>query len=75
MGTRYYISVKCPECGHHKDDVYYAPTCGFVDYTCKCGHIIDMEKYTGISYEEASNRKEIETLIKNMSEKYKTGKQ
>ena len=63
MGTRYFLTVKCPVCGHQDQDVYYAPTCGFVDWTCGCGHVVDLEKLTGISYEEASNLVEIEAII------------
>lgn len=67
MGTRYILTVKCPKCGFEDDDVYYAPTCGFVDYKCRCGNVIDLEEVTGISYEEASNRGEIEKLINEIA--------
>jgi hypothetical protein len=55
MGDRYFITVKC-ECGHVENDVYYAPTCGFTTYKCKCGKVTDLAAYTGISYEDCSNR-------------------
>ena len=62
MGDRYIISVKC-ECGNTDAGVYYAPTCGFLNHTCSaCGLLIDLGAYTGISYEDASNRAEIERL-------------
>lgn len=65
MGSRYIIHVICPECGNRRDDVYYAPTCGITTWLCKCGHQVDLEKWTGISKEQASNRIEIENLIKD----------
>lgn len=64
MGERYFLEITCPQCGFHDDDVYYAPTCGFIDWKCqKCGRVIDLEEYTGISREEASNVAEIEAII------------
>jgi hypothetical protein len=39
-----------------------------LDWTCpKCSTVIDLEEYTGISYEDASNRKEIELAINEFS--------
>ena len=49
MGDRYILTVACPVCGHKDGDVYFAPTCGFKTWKCQCGHIVDLEKYTGIS--------------------------
>jgi hypothetical protein len=67
MGDRYIITVVCPNCDTESEDVPFAPTCGFVDFTCpECGLVIDLEEYTGISYEEASNRAEIEAIIGTM---------
>jgi len=67
MGDRYFIEIACPDCGHHEDDAYYAPTCGFTEWECpKCGHVVDLAEYTGISYEDASNREEIEQLCKKL---------
>ena len=63
MGDRYILSVVCPKCGFINDDVYYAPTCGFITYKCSCGYVVNLEEYSGISYEDASNRLEIETII------------
>jgi len=66
MGTRYFLTVVC-ECGAEEEDVCYAPTCGFVSHTCSgCGTEIDLEKYTGITYKDASNRAEIEAIIAGM---------
>jgi hypothetical protein len=62
MGDRYILTVTCPKCGRVDDDVFYAPTCGFVEHKCPCGHVVDLEELTGISYEDASNRAEIEKL-------------
>jgi len=37
MGTRYFVEVRCPNCGF-VDEAYYAPTCGFEDWECpQCG--------------------------------------
>ncbi len=67
MGDRYYIQVKCPKCSFLDNDVYYAPTCGFLDWICpKCNLKVDLEKYTGITYEEASNKDLIEEKIKEL---------
>ena len=65
MGTRYFVPVVCPDCGN-KDDAYYAPTCGFVDWTCQCGGKVDLEKQTGITFEDASTRTEMEELCKEV---------
>jgi len=55
MGDRYFITVTC-RCGFVMGDVYYAPTCGFTHQTCwACGELTDLEEYTGITKEEASN--------------------
>jgi len=62
MGTRYWLNVKCDKCGVILKDVYYAPTCDFVNVECNCGNIIDLGKYTGITYEDASNIEEIRNL-------------
>lgn len=62
MGTRYYVDVTC-ECGATTENVYYAPTCGFTVHKCGCGREIDLGEYTGISYEDASNLAEIESVV------------
>jgi transposase-like protein len=67
MGDRYFITVICPKCGEAENDVYYAPTCGFLAWKCpKCKKRVNLEKYTGISKEDASNRVEIEALVKSL---------
>lgn len=49
MGVRYYLSVKCPNCKFEEEDVYYAPTCGFMNWECpSCRKTIDLEEYSGI---------------------------
>lgn len=64
MGDRFFISVNCTKCSFKEDDVYYAPTCGFTEWVCpKCGKVVDLEEYTGISYEDASNRDLIEQIV------------
>ena len=74
MGTRYYLTVECPKCGYEDDDVYYAPTCGLVDWNCpQCDHRVDLENYTGISYEDASNRSEIEAAIEQVRKEQDDG--
>lgn len=56
MGDRYILEIICPKCKFFDDEVYYAPTCGFTKWRCDvCGYTIDLEDYTGISYEDASN--------------------
>lgn len=67
MGTRYFLQITCPKCGVHDNDVYYAPTCGFVTWECECGHEIDLEEWTGISYEEASNATEIAKMLEEIN--------
>jgi len=38
MGDRYELIKNCVYCGTLHEDVYYAPTCGFLTFTCdKCG--------------------------------------
>lgn len=68
MGDRYILTVRCIKCGTKEEDVYYAPTCDFTHTICsKCGYITDLADYTGISYEDASNR----DLLKSIIEKEK----
>jgi hypothetical protein len=66
MGTRYVLEMECEKCGVVDDDVYFAPTCGFVEWQCICGHVVNLSKHTGISHEEASNINVIENTIKDM---------
>ena len=63
MGDRYFLEMTCPKCGLRDMDVYFAPTCGFVDWKCRCGHIVDLVKYTEITAEMASNKEEIQNII------------
>jgi len=66
MGDRYFLTVVCPDCGEVEEEVYYAPTCGFKTHKCHvCHEIIDLEKYSGISEEDASNRALFEEVAKN----------
>ena len=69
MGDRYHIESPCTVCGS-VEEMYYAPTCGFTHHTCsKCGNVVDLEALTGITYEDASNRDEIEELCKKAAMK------
>jgi hypothetical protein len=66
MGDRYIISVTCPRCDTADDDCYYAPSCGFLTHKCeKCGYIIDLEEYTGITREDCSNVEEIKKIVED----------
>lgn len=57
MGDRFTLTVKC-KCGFIDNDVWYAPTCGFIDWTCpKCKEITDLEEYSGINAEGCANTK------------------
>ena len=65
MGNRYFIDVQCPRCSYVNEDVYYAPTCCVTEHTCSsCGETINLAAYTGISAEDASNRDEIERIVR-----------
>jgi len=49
MGSRYTLEVKCFKCNLINKEVYYAPTCGFMEWKCpKCGTITNLEEYSGI---------------------------
>lgn len=55
----------CNECGTKHQDVWYAPTCDVKEFTCdNCDFVIDLERYTGISEEEASNRDVIDGVAR-----------
>ena len=57
MGDRYILSVKC-KCGYRDNDVYYAPTCGFMFWKCpKCKKRTSLEKYSGIDAEGCASTK------------------
>lgn len=69
MGDRYILEISCPKCGYFDDDVYYAPTCGFVNWRCpECGTVVDLEKLTGTTYEDASNLDEIKRIIEDFGD-------
>ena len=56
MGDRYTLTMKCPRCGHEDDDVWYAPTSGFMTWECqKCNKVVDLEEYSGIDAEGTAN--------------------
>lgn len=53
MGTRYTVEVWC-ECGR-EDEAWYAPTSGFLDWTCPvCKRVLDLETLTGIDAESTA---------------------
>jgi C4-type Zn-finger protein len=64
MGDRYILTVACEGCGFRDGDVFYAPTCGVVDWRCpNCGEVVDLEALTGITYEDASNLGEMQAMV------------
>ncbi len=63
MGDRYFLEMTCLKCGLKDLDVYFAPTCGFTEWKCKCGHTVDLVEFTGITAEMASNADEIKAMI------------
>ena len=75
MGDRYLLTIKC-KCGEIDDDVYYAPTCGFMVWVCaKCKKMINLEEYSGIDAEDCANTEEgikyVQRLKKEDLEKFK----
>jgi hypothetical protein len=68
MGTRYWVDVTCPRCGAEHQGVWYAPTCGVKTLECDCGEVIDLEEATGITEEEASNRRTLSDLVRFYAE-------
>lgn len=68
MGTRYFVDIKCAECGRVETNWYYAPTSDLgLDFTCQCGHKTDLEAYTGITHADASNLSEMRELMQNIA--------
>lgn len=66
MGDRYILTMICEKCGYIDNDVYFAPTCGFDRWTCKCGNEVDLVEHTGITEEMASNKHEICQMIREI---------
>jgi ribosomal protein L37AE/L43A len=67
VGDRYFVEIECPKCGH-KEEAYYAPTCGFKDWHCpKCHALVDLAEYTGITEAECSNRDAIERIVQELN--------
>lgn len=67
MGTRYILTVTCPNCGFEDDDVPFAPTCGFVDWKCpQCSRVVNLVALTGITYEDASSAAEMVDMCQEM---------
>ncbi len=68
MGDRWVMEIKCPKCNKVDPDVYFAPTCGFTEWTCgACGMKVDLIALTGITPDKASNRDEISRIIANIA--------
>lgn len=68
MGDRFLLQMTCPKCQFIDDDVYFAPTCGCVDWKCpECGEKVDLIKHTGITKEAASNREEIREIMNKIA--------
>lgn len=69
MGDRYYLDVKCKECGHIEEGAYYAPTSGFLTTKCpKCGYETDLEKYSGIDAESTATTEDGVKAVRDMKE-------
>lgn len=66
MGDRYILTMICEKCGYIDNDVYFAPTCGFDRWTCRCGNKVNLVKYTGITKKMASNKNVISEMIKEI---------
>ena len=66
MGDRYFLTMICPKCDNVDNDVYFAPTCGFTEWKCKCGNVVNLIEHTGITEEMASNKTEIQTLVEKL---------
>lgn len=64
MGDRYFLEMTCSKCKFVDNDVYFAPTCGFSKWKCPdCGEVVNLEKFTGITKEAASNKEEIREIM------------
>ena len=74
MGDRFELKVVCPRCGLVDDEVYYAPTCGFVSWVCECGYRVDLEEYTGIMMEDCARTQAGLDEIKNIKKKRRVKK-
>jgi len=43
MGDRYVLSMDCPNCSFHDDEIYYAPSCEITTWVChNCHHEFDI---------------------------------
>jgi len=72
VGDRWIITVACPKCGFIDNDVYFAPTCDFVDWKCpECGHVVDLVAQTGVTYEDASNAGPLAELCSALARAHK----
>jgi phage FluMu protein Com len=70
MGDRYTLSVKCPGCGYEDDDVWYAPTCGYMAWQCpKCKKEVNLEEYSGIDAMGCANTSYGEKFVEEQRER------
>jgi hypothetical protein len=71
MGDRYVLTVKC-KCGFIDNNVWYAPTCGFMIWECpKCKRVVNLEKYSGIDAEGCANTEEGIRAVRKLKKKLK----
>lgn len=72
MGDRYILTVTC-KCGYTDSDVWYAPTSGFMTFTCpRCAHVTDLEKYSGIDAEGTASAPEGVESVRRQRRELKT---
>ena len=72
MGDRYWVTLFSPKC-EQVDEAYFAPTCGFSEWKCTCGYVFNLEAETGITYEDASRKEEMQVMLDQMENKYGKG--
>ncbi len=83
MGDRYELIRDCAYCGETEDEVWYAPTCGSLGFTCeKCGKYnfittdLEVKKVEDVTFDDAywavnnaSNMMD-EKLIKSVAQEF-----
>ena len=67
MGSRYIITVVCPNCREVDDNVPYAPTLNFMSWRCpNCQHVVNLDEYADITYWANEDSSDVETRLKLM---------